>query len=331
MAGIKDVFEKITIDGDEINLQSLVSTNGSWGVGRQKNVEVEYTFTDVQKIPDYTFSNLSQLKWAYLPKTINYIGRYSFANSGLSYINDLSYITYIGDFAFAYTYLKNIQNIQPNKIVSNTAFSYINGLSDESKETLLTYYPNLDFGYMGYINNNSYNQNENSYNGNNGYDPWEDYIDPAIVNYSIGDKYRMPLMYTTRSGNIYTQRLGDIIFKITDIDTTVEHTDPFRIKFKVLDINVINPLTDRTIDYAHELIGRSFWAQDTFIIGDLSMFSSLPGFVDGVDGIDSFLTMKSSDLETYFPEMENSYGVTNYAIRKIRNDMSIYVVTSTQE
>ena len=330
MASLKDVFEKITIDGDEINLQSLVSTNGNWGVGRQKDVVVEYDFKDNQKIQDYTFYNLKQLKSVYFPKTINHIGRYSFANSGLSYINDLSYITYIGEHAFSYTNLKYVTNIYPNRAISNTAFSYIKNLSSESKDLLLTYYPNMDFGYMPNINEdeeeNSNNQGNNSYNS--GYDPWEDYVDPTFTNYAIGNKYRMPLMYTTRSGNTYTQRLGDITFEIVDIDENEEHTSPFKVKFTIKEINIINPLTDRTIDYNYELVNRSFWAQDTFLIGDISSISTIPGFTEGVDGIDSFLTMKSSDPDTYFPELENSFNVTNYAIRKMYNNMSMYLITT---
>ena len=348
MANISDVFEKIIVDGHEINLQSLVTVNGLWGVGGQKDVEVEYVLKNNTTIPPYLFANLKQLNSVYMPQSVKNIGEYAFTNSGVSYIDSLSYVETIGDYAFSYTYLTYVNGINSNQNISNNAFSYITTLSEESKENILTYHPNSDFGYMTYNSsysytyidpstnddgNNSYtytdpgnNEGGNSYNGNNSYNGGSTIgYDPNAMNYTIGTKYRMPLNYTTRSGERYVHILGDVTFEIVDIDQTVENSDPYKVKFRILGINITNSLPDRVVDHYTEIVNRCFWSQDSCLTADIDMFKTVPGFVEGIDGVDSFLTMKTTD-DTYFPELENDFGVTDYAIRKTSNDMSQFII-----
>jgi len=413
MANISDVFEKIIVNGHEINLQALVLVNGSWNVGSQQDVTVEYVFKDKTQIPSNIFGNLSQLKSAYFPSSIKTIGNQAFANSNLSYIDNLSYVNYIGSQAFSYTKLSYVYGANKPGSIASDAWSYINTLDQDFKNELSYKYPYIDFG----VPTEDPNGGESSYGGQSPssinvvinsinvsnlggiYDidytisnpdgntifasadvdwiinfdyttsgkvsfyvnPQESgaaqrsgnitlsygnsYItitiiqdadsnsgttpgyDPNWMNYNVGAQYRMPLVYTTRSGDSYVQRIGDIRFEIVEIDSNEEESSQYRIKINVKELDITNPLTDRTIQYNDELLNRNFWIQSSCLIGDVEMFKTLPDWVDGVSGIDSFLAMKSSD-DTYYSELENNTGVTDYAIRKMDNDMNQYLLAS---
>lgn len=337
MANILDIFEKIIVDGKEINPQSLVLCNGIWNVKTQKDVEVEYIFKNNTLITPYAFTNLKQLSSAYLPNNIKFIGKYAFANSSLSYISDLSYVKSIGEQAFSYTKLTHAYGFDydQNQQMANNAFSYIKLLTEEAKELILSYHPNADFGDFDDIDDNIHIEpnpneggNEGQEGGNEGgsstdYDPWEDYI-----NYSIGDKYKMPLIYRNNDNTIY-RKIGEVTFEIIDIDQTVNSDDPFKVKFNIKKVTITNPLDDQTIDHQCDLLNRSFWAKDLFLTANINTYkTTIPEFVDGVDGVDSFLMMKISDSTTYYPELENLYGMTNYAIRKTLNDVSQFKITT---
>ena len=151
MANISDIFEKIIIDGKEVSLQSLISTNGNWGVGKQRDVEVKYIFKDSSQIPANLFYNLKQLKWAYFPSNIKIIGNKAFANSNLSYINDLSNVNYIGNQSLSYTKLTYVYGGDGPSVIEPNAWSYISTLTEDFKEILLRKYPYIDFGNMTYV------------------------------------------------------------------------------------------------------------------------------------------------------------------------------------
>ena len=348
MSNITDIFEKIIVDGNEISLQSLTSVNGLLNVGSQKDIVVDFYLKNNTEIPDDIFNGLKQLNYVYLPKSIKIIGNRAFANSTLSYINSLMNVNVIGDNAFSYTNLTYVFGGTNPGTVSNSAWSYIDTLTDDFKNDLKNKYTYIDFGdgtaYIQPINdsNNSYTYTGNepgdnpntSYNGDDPGTGGEPNInvgqyDESTFNYVVGTKYRMPLIYTTRSGDLIIQNIGTIVFEIIFIDETVDHADPFKLKIKVDSIDITNPLMDRTIDYNTELVDRYFWIPDTCITANIDFFSSVPGFVLGVDGVDAFLAMNSED-ETYHPELENSYGITDYAIRKQTNDMDQYLLATIQ-
>jgi len=163
MNNISNIFEKIIVDGNEIDLQSLVLLNGNVNVGKQKDVNVEYIFKDDTQIPSGLFKNLNQLKYAYFPKAgnIKTIGEQAFINSYLSYINDLSYVNYIGAQAFSYTKLSYVYNGDAPSNIDPSAWSYIDTLNNDFKETLRRKYPDIDFGNISYNSGDTGNEGDN--------------------------------------------------------------------------------------------------------------------------------------------------------------------------
>ena len=148
MDNIINLLDKIIVDGQEIDLQSLALINGTLNVGHQKDVIVEYIFKDETQIPSDMFKNLKQLKYAYFPKAgnIKTIGERAFANSNLTYIDKLSDINYIGAQAFSYTKLTYVYNGDAPDSIAANAWSYINTLTNDFKNILSQKYPYIDFG-----------------------------------------------------------------------------------------------------------------------------------------------------------------------------------------
>ena len=131
------------------------------------------------------------------------------------------------------------------------------------------------------------------------------------VDYQVGYKYTLPLMYTERSGQRRIQEIGTAKVQIVEIDNEEESTSQYKLKIKVIQVNITNPLSDVNIDYSEEIINKYFYTQETFITADMEMFMSLPGFT----GVESFFAMKGEG-DTYHPELENFSGVTDYSIKR---------------
>jgi len=131
------------------------------------------------------------------------------------------------------------------------------------------------------------------------------------VDYQVGYKYTLPLMYTERSGQKRIQEIGTAKVQIIEIDENEELASQYKLKIKVIQVNITNPLSGVNIDYSGEILNRFFYTQETFITADMDMFMTLPGFT----GIESFFAMKGEG-DTYYPELENFYGVTDYSIKR---------------
>ena len=131
------------------------------------------------------------------------------------------------------------------------------------------------------------------------------------VDYQIGYKYTLPLMYTERSGQKRVQEIGTTKVQIVEIDDNEESTSQYKLKIKVIEVNITNPLTGVNISYENEILNKYFYTQDTFITANIDMFISLPGFT----GVESFFAMKGTG-DTYHPELENFSGVTDYSIKR---------------
>lgn len=145
------------------------------------------------------------------------------------------------------------------------------------------------------------------------------YYQSDILNYRIGDAFRAGLSYTERNGSIATDyTIGYCIYKIVDIDTNEELNSAFKVKVSIEATNITNNVLD--INFDSEILGRSWWLTPTegAITANIEFFSTLENWRFGIDGVDSFLTMKNTD-DTYYPEVTNQYGVTNYAVRKYYN------------
>ena len=131
------------------------------------------------------------------------------------------------------------------------------------------------------------------------------------VDYQVGYKYTLPLMYTERSGQQRIQEIGTAKVQIIEIDKNEELASQYRLKIKVIEVNITNPLTGVDIDYESEILNKYFYTQETFITADMEMFMSLPRFT----GVESFFAMKGEG-DTYHPELENFSGVTDYSIKR---------------
>jgi len=223
MDNIINLLDKIIVDGQEIDLQSLALINGTLNVGHQKDVIVEYIFKDETQIPSDIFKNLKQLKYAYFPKAgnIKTIGERAFANSNLSYINSLSSVNYIGAQAFSYTKLTYVYNgDSPDSIAAN-AWSYIGTLTDDFKTILKRKYPYIDFG---------------AEKENEGYDPWEIYDETPIINVTSN------IINATSNGGEYeieytitNPLVGITISAISNVDwiTNFNYNTSGKIKFTI--------------------------------------------------------------------------------------------------
>lgn len=124
-----ELFDKITINGQEINLVSLENTNGKYYIGQANtNVKVEFSLKDKTEIPSNIFKNNSDIRSIKIPNTIKKINDGAFENSALTYINIPEELTYISSTAFSNVNLpQDIQN-KINEKIDNKIYgsSYLN-------------------------------------------------------------------------------------------------------------------------------------------------------------------------------------------------------------
>ena len=144
MNTITELFDKIIVDGVEIDLQELEANDGKIQVSQSEEnnmVKVEYVLKDKTKIPYQLFSHLKQLKSIILPKDIKYIEDKAFLNSHITSVKSLSNVNYVGNQAFSYTKLSYVENIHNDLLyISPNAFAYA-PLSDNFTDKLTTYFP----------------------------------------------------------------------------------------------------------------------------------------------------------------------------------------------
>lgn len=291
-------IKKIFIDNNELNLNSLIANKGKYNIGyTNKKVNVEILLKDNTYIPSYMFAYCNTIDSVHIPKTIRNIETGAFANSYMSYISGLSENITISNGVFYNTYIT--KDILENQHVSYTSY--------------LFYDPVTNTTYTNIPENNNEGNNE----GNNEEINVGQYTDDI---YEVAEVYRLPLIYTERTGQKREQQIGTVDVEIIEIDDTVEHSDQYKLKIQVREAYIDNPLDESEVDFYNEIVGRYFYVQDTFITADIDFFSTLPGWRQGIDGVDTFFAMKGEG-DTYYPELENFSGVTDYAIRKTSNEL----------
>ena len=112
----KDLFEKIFVDGQEIDLQTLDTNHGVFTAGEKKTLKVDFVLKKKDEIPAKIFSGLTSLKSVVVPETVKTIGDEAFANTSLSYIN-LPKDIEIGKDVF-----KNVENL-PEEVIENITYN----------------------------------------------------------------------------------------------------------------------------------------------------------------------------------------------------------------
>jgi len=112
----KELFEKILVDGQEIDLQELDTNNGIYSAGSQKTLKVDFVLKKKNEIPAKIFTGLKSLKSVKVPETVKTIGNEAFANTSLSYIN-LPKDIEIGKDVF-----KNVESL-PEEVIENITYN----------------------------------------------------------------------------------------------------------------------------------------------------------------------------------------------------------------
>ena len=78
----KELFDKILVDGQEINLQALDTNNGVYAAGARKTLKVDFILKKKDEIPAKIFTGLTSLKSVVVPESVKTIGAQAFANTG---------------------------------------------------------------------------------------------------------------------------------------------------------------------------------------------------------------------------------------------------------
>ena len=112
----KELFDKIFVDGQEIDLQALDANHGVYAAGSKKTLKVDFVLKKKDEIPAKIFSGLTALKSVVVPETVKTIGNEAFANTSLSYVN-LPKDIEIGKDVF-----KNVENL-PEEVIENITYN----------------------------------------------------------------------------------------------------------------------------------------------------------------------------------------------------------------
>jgi len=108
----RDLFTSITIDGQNINLETLENNQGKISLGAEnanKHVAVTFELKNKTTIPANLFKDIEQLKSISLPNTITTIEDNAFEGSGITSIN-LDSVTYVGKDVFKDTNVSESAN-----------------------------------------------------------------------------------------------------------------------------------------------------------------------------------------------------------------------------
>ena len=111
----KELFDKIFVDGQEIDLQALDANHGVYAAGTKKTLKVDFVLKNKEEIPEKLFAN-TNIKKITLSESFKSIGNEAFANTSLSYINLPEHIE-IGKDVF-----KNVENL-PEEVIENITYN----------------------------------------------------------------------------------------------------------------------------------------------------------------------------------------------------------------
>ena len=78
----KELFDKILVDGQKIDLQALDANNGVYTANEQKTLKVDFVLKKKDEIPAKIFTGLTSLKSVVVPESVKTIGAQAFANTG---------------------------------------------------------------------------------------------------------------------------------------------------------------------------------------------------------------------------------------------------------
>ena len=110
-----ELFDKILVDGQEINLQQLDANNGVYSAGSQKTIKVDFILKKKDEIPAKLFNGLTSLKTVVIPESVKTIGERAFASTGAE-ISGLSNVESFGEAALSGTIIDEnvLEQIQEN-------------------------------------------------------------------------------------------------------------------------------------------------------------------------------------------------------------------------
>ena len=180
MNNINNLFDKIIVNGININIDELIENNGIYSLPFGVNkAMVQYKFKS-NIVPSNIFNNNSHIKKVIIPKTINRIENEAFnGNYNMSYVSLHDEISYIGYHAFTNTnitddVIEQIQTLDPEQeivvVYSETEANTYNytlpnarkygDIKVEAQEEILSYWK---------LNNNIYYEDP-TYEISNSYD-----------------------------------------------------------------------------------------------------------------------------------------------------------------
>ena len=100
----KELFDKILVDGQEIDLQALDTNNGVYAAGEQKTLKVDFILKKKDEIPAKIFTGLTSLKSVVVPESVTTVGAHAFENTGAE-ITGLEQVKTFGEGALVGAYM----------------------------------------------------------------------------------------------------------------------------------------------------------------------------------------------------------------------------------
>ena len=135
----KELFDKILVDGQEIDLQALDANNGVYAAGEQKTLKVDFILKKKDEIPAKIFSGLSYLKSVIVPESVTTVGAHAFENTGAE-ITGLEQVETFGEGASVGAYMS---------YMSEEFISYI---QEHNPEAFIERYTELEaIAYNSYL------------------------------------------------------------------------------------------------------------------------------------------------------------------------------------
>lgn len=99
-----ELFDKILVNGQPIDLQELDTNSGVYSAGSQKTLKVDFVLKKKDEIPAKIFSGLSYLKSVVVPESVTTVGARAFENTGAE-ITGLEQVETFGEGALVGAYM----------------------------------------------------------------------------------------------------------------------------------------------------------------------------------------------------------------------------------
>ena len=111
-----DLFKKIIIDGNEVDISSIDYNNGKYVFNSSGNHEVEYVLkSTTNEIPANTFNNCESLTYINIPTQIESIGNNAFSGTSINDQKTINQISYLNPYGLLLKFIVYIGKTEPTE------------------------------------------------------------------------------------------------------------------------------------------------------------------------------------------------------------------------